>query len=132
MFSLPLVPDAEAIVQGSLCILIRRPPYGQIHAAEAVRHVGGALAEGLPTNVVLIDDGVYVARDGQSMQDTHWTSLIPALTKALAKGARVLIHAPSARERGLLEDEHFVVGAETIDDEGLAQMLVASDAVMVY
>ncbi len=116
----------------SLCVLIRRPPYGQIHAAEAVRHVGGALAEGIQTSVVFIDDGVYVLRDGQNMGDTAWTPLAPALLKALAKGARLFVHTPSAHTRGLLQDEHFVGGIEAIDDEGLARVLTASDAVMVY
>jgi uncharacterized protein involved in oxidation of intracellular sulfur len=116
----------------SLCVLIRRPPYGQIHASEAIRHVGGALNEGIQTSVVLIDDGVYVARDGQNMGDTAWTPLAPALLKSMTKGARVFVHMPSAQSRGLLQDEHFVTGIEAIDDEGLARVLAASDAVMVY
>lgn len=116
----------------SLCILIRRPPYGQIHSAEAIRHAGGALNEGIPTTIVLIDDGVYLARDGQNVGDTAWTALAPALMKTLAKGARVLLHAPSARTRGLLDGEHFVVGVELVEDAACAQALAESSAVMVY
>ncbi len=119
-------------MEHTLCILLRRPPYGQIHAAEAARHVGGALAEGIQTSVVFIDDGVYVVRDGQNMGDTAWTPLAPALLKALAKGARLFVHTPSALERGLLKDEHFVVGVEPLDDAGLAQMLAGSHSVMIY
>lgn len=119
-------------MKNSLCILIRRPPYGQIHTAEAIRHLNGALAAGIQTSAILIDDGVYVARDGQDTGDTGWTSLASALLKPLAKGARVFVHAPSAQARGLLKDEHFVVGVELMDDDGLAQILAASDAVMVY
>jgi sulfur relay (sulfurtransferase) DsrF/TusC family protein len=119
-------------MKDSLCLLIRRPPYGQIHAAEAIRHVGGALAEGLQTSVVLIDDGVYFAREGQNMGDTAWTPLAPALLKVLVRGARVFVHTPSAQTRGLLQDEHFLVGIKAIDDEGVARVLAASDAVMVY
>jgi uncharacterized protein involved in oxidation of intracellular sulfur len=119
-------------VETTLCILLRRPPYGQIHAAEAIRHLGGALAEGIQTNLVLIDDGVYVARDGQNANGTDWTALIPALAKAMAKGARVWVHTPSARERGLLKDEHFIIGIEPLDDARLAEILAGSNAVMVY
>ncbi len=119
-------------MKNSLCILIRRPPYGQIHAAEAVRHLGGALAEGIPTNVLLVDDGVYVARDGQDVGSTPWTALVAPLTKGIANGARVYVHTPSAQTRGLLNAEHFIVGIELADDEGFARVLAQSDAVMVY
>lgn len=116
-------------MKNSLCILIRRPPYGQIHAAEAIRHIGGALAEGLATHVVLLDDGVYVARDGQNAANTSWTPLAPEVLKTLAKGARYYVHAPSAAARGL---EELITGVEMLDDGGLADLLAASDAVMVY
>jgi len=118
-------------MKNSLCILIRRPPYGQIHAAEAIRHSGGALAEGLATRVVLLDDGVYVAREGQNCGGTGWTVLAPELMKMIAKGAQVLVHTPSAHARGL-GPEDCIVGLEWIDDVGLTQTLAASDAVMVY
>ncbi len=118
-------------MKNSLCVLIRRPPYGQIHSAEAIRHVGGALAEKLDTCAVLMDDGIYAARAGQDAAGTAWTALSPVWQQHLAKGARLYIHAPSARVRGLA-DHAFVAGAEWIDDAALAQLLAGSDAVMVY
>jgi len=118
--------------KNSLAILIRRPPYGQIHAAEAIRHMGGALGDGIQTNVLLVDDGVYVARDGQDVGNTAWTSLVEPLAKAIAKGAHIYLHTPSAHARGLLNDEHFVIGVEQVDDVGLARLLTENDMVMVY
>ncbi|MBI5031885.1 MAG: DsrE family protein [Chloroflexi bacterium] len=118
--------------KSSLAILIRRSPYGQIHAAEAIRHLGGALGEGIQTSVVLVNDGVYVARDGQDVGNTAWTPLIPPLAKAIAKGARVYVHTPSAQARGLLNDEHFVIGVEQVDDVGLTRLLTENEMVMVY
>ena len=119
-------------MKNSLCILIRRPPYGQIHAAEAIRHMGGALGEGIQTNLLLVDDGVYVARDRQDVGSTAWTSLVQPLAKGIAKGARVYLHTPSAQARGLLNDEHLIIGVEQVDDAGLARLLAKSDLVMVY
>lgn len=119
-------------MENSLCILLRHPPYGQIHAAEAIRHLGGALSEGIETSLVLLDDGVYLARDEQNTSGTNWTPLVPALTKAMAKGAQVFMHTPSAQARGLLSDDHFIVGVKAIDDGGLARMLAESHTVMVY
>ena len=63
-------------MENSLCILLRHPPYGQIHAAEAIRHMGARL-EGIETSLVLVDDGVYVARDEQNTGGTNWTPLRP-------------------------------------------------------
>ncbi|MBI5880226.1 MAG: DsrE family protein [Chloroflexi bacterium] len=119
-------------MKNSLCILIRRPPYGQIHDAEALRHLGGAVAEKLATCAVLIDDGVYAARDGQDAAGTAWTAQSPFWPQHLAKGARLCIHAPSARARGLLADGRWVAGAELLDDVAVTQLLAECDAVMVY
>ncbi len=89
-------------MKNSLTILIRRCPYGQIHAAEALRHMGGALGDGIQTNVLLVDDGVYVAHDGHNPAESGFTSLVEPLAKGIAKGARVYMHIPSAQVRGLL------------------------------
>jgi sulfur relay (sulfurtransferase) DsrF/TusC family protein len=118
--------------KNSLAILIRRPPYGQIHAAEAIRHLGGALGEALQTNVLLVDDGVYVARAGQDASNTGFTSLVEPLAKSIAKGARVYMHVPSAQARGLLNDPQMLPGVDCIDDDGFARLLSASETVMVY
>jgi sulfur relay (sulfurtransferase) DsrF/TusC family protein len=119
-------------MNNSLCILIRRLPYGQIHAAEAIRHLGGALAEKLDACAVLMDDGVYTAHAGQDVAGTDWTALSPVWAQQLAKGARLYIHAPSARTRGLQDDDQFVAGAQWIEDDAVAQLLAESDLVMVY
>ena len=118
--------------KNSLAILIRRPPYGQIHAAEAIRHMGGALGEGIQTTVLLVDDGVYVARAGQDAGNTGFTSLVEPLVKSIAKGARVYMHVPSAQTRGLLNDPQMLPGVDCIDDDGLARLMAASEMVMVY
>lgn len=119
-------------MRNSLTILIRRPPYGQIQAAEAIRHMGGALGDGIQTNVLLVDDGVYLAREGQTPGETGFTPLIDPLAKGLAKGARVYMHIPSAQARGLLNDPAPMAGVDCLDDDGLVRVLAESDMVMVY
>ncbi len=119
-------------MKNSLAILIRRPPYGQIHAAEALRHMGGALGDGIQTTVLLVDDGVYVARNGQNPGKTSFTALVDPLAKGIAKGARVYLHIPSAQARGLLDDPHLIGGVDCLDDDGLARVLAESEMVMVY
>ena len=59
----------------TICILMRRAPYGVIHAAEALRHVGGALDSGLRVHLLLVDDGVYVAKRDQRTEGSDWVNL---------------------------------------------------------
>jgi len=116
----------------SLCILVRRAPYGQIHAAEALRHASGALSEGLVVSLLLSGDGVYVARDGQNMGDSGFTALSPVLRTLLAKGVNVYAHGPSAQMRGLLDAGQVVPGVQVADDDQVASLLAQTGAVMVY
>ncbi len=119
-------------MKNSLCILIRHAPYGQIEDAEALRHLGGALADKMEAYAVCMDDGVYAARDGQDPAGTNWTALSPVWAQHLAKGARLYVHAPSAQARGLLADECLVAGAQVIDDDRTARLLVDCETLMVY
>ncbi|MEW6233346.1 MAG: DsrE family protein, partial [Chloroflexota bacterium] len=70
----------------SLCILVRKPPYGTIHAAEALRHAGGALKSSLKVTLVMIDDGVYLAKDWQQSADLDWVNLAEAVKRLIAQG----------------------------------------------
>jgi sulfur relay (sulfurtransferase) DsrF/TusC family protein len=97
-----------------------------------LRHLGGALGDGIQTTVLLVDDGVYVARAGQDAGNTDFTSLVEPLAKSIAKGARVYMHVPSAQARGLLNDLQMLPDVDCIDDDGLARLLSASEMVMVY
>ena len=67
----------------SLCILVRRAPYGTIHAAEAFRHLAGALNSGLKVTAILVDDGIYIAKDNQETRTSGWTSLSESLSSFL-------------------------------------------------
>jgi len=89
-----------------------------------VRHVNGALTEGFAGVALLIDDGVWLARKGQSAGETRFTSLSDAVTAALQKAGgpvpRVAVHSPSLHERGLSPEE-LILGVELVDDAGVAE-----------
>ncbi len=122
----------------SLCIVIRKGPYGSISAAEAVRHVIGAVHAGMTVHAVLVDDGVYLARQGQDAADSGWTSLSGALGQAVGPGAAgssapalAHIHRPSAETRGL-DHVDLVPGVELIDDAQLEAVLTSADAILIF
>ncbi len=122
-------------MNNSLCILVRRAPYGTIHAAEAFRHLIGALNAGLKVTTILVDDGIYMAKDNQETQTFGWTSLSESLSfflsKARGKDAKVYIHDTSLNARGL-EKENLIEGIELMDDKKFVELLSASRSVMLF
>lgn len=109
----------------SICVLISQAPYGTVHAAEGVRHVNGALAQGFQATMLLVDDGVWVARPGQQPGETGFTSLSDAVVSALAAGGpvpRVAVHRPSLEARGLTPAD-LIPGVELVDDADVAQII---------
>jgi sulfur relay (sulfurtransferase) DsrF/TusC family protein len=127
-------------VPKTVCVLVRKPPYGSLDAAEAVRHLGGALTNGLCPVGLLMDDGVYLARAGQQATG-GWMDLSRALGNLLAQSATdadgserraaVYVHGPSMRSRGLGEAD-LVPGCRVVDDAGAATLLGQADATLVY
>lgn len=118
----------------SVCILVRRAPYGMIHAAEAVRHINGAVANGFDTTAVFIADGVYVLKTKQKEAETGFTNLGNALADALAKPeprAHILVHRFSAGMRGLSEED-ILPGVKWIDDAELAEIMADTANLMLF
>jgi sulfur relay (sulfurtransferase) DsrF/TusC family protein len=119
----------------SLCILVRRAPYGTIHAAEAFRHLVGALSFGLKVTMILVDDGVYMAKENQKAETFGWTSLSKSLNAFLSsksgKNIKVYIHNPSIKSRGI-KNNQLIKGIELINDERLVKFLGTSHSLMLF
>ncbi len=123
---------------GSICIMIRRAPYGSLAAAEGVRHLLGAGGCGISAAALLVDDGVYLAKHGQDSDGTGWISLSGTLQKALdpagagvSPQVRVYVHRPSVHQRGL-NDLDLIAGMELIDDHQLAALLATADGLLIF
>lgn len=115
-----------------LCILVSHAPYTTVGSAEAVRHAGGALAEGLTVNLLLMDEGVFLACEGQDAGQTGFVSLSAALRKVMDKGAKVSMLDVSAEMYGLLKSRRPMPGVSVIDSPGAARQLAEAGALMVY
>jgi sulfur relay (sulfurtransferase) DsrF/TusC family protein len=118
-----------------LCILVHRPPYGGIHAAEAVRHLNGATAHGLGATALLLGDGVYVARAGQDPGTAGWTALSSALEDTLGHAGegypRLWVDGASLRARGIPTDS-LIPGAAVVHEHAIAHAVAEARWVMVY
>ena len=118
-------------MRDSLCILVRTGPYGTIQAAEALRHLNGAVASGMKVTTILMGDGIHLGKEGQETETTGWTSLSVALKQTLKDGSRVYAHEPSLQESGISLDE-LVPGVQTIDDVEMANILGRSQWLMIF
>ena len=124
-----------------MTIVVRRAPYGTIDAAEAIRHAAGGLSFQVPTTLLLIEDGVYVAKGGQQPEGLGYLSLSRALEEYLTRRAHdqegremagsVVVHGPSARERGLAPED-LILEAKVVEEAETAQLLAESGWTLVY
>ena len=119
----------------AVCLIIRKAPYGKIHAAEAVRHISGALASGLETRVILMGDGVYLARDNQETAEAGWTSLSGTLSQVPgAKGgenARFYVQQESLADRGL-DPLGLMEAFQVIPGQDLARLIAGCQKVLLF
>lgn len=117
----------------SLSIIITRPPFGMIHAAEAVRLANGAVAYGHDVSIILVNDGILVAKKGQKAEDSGWTSLSPLVEKLAtpSKRVRVLADIDSARQIGLTQND-LVEGVRLVESEIISSTVIGSDRTAIF
>jgi uncharacterized protein involved in oxidation of intracellular sulfur len=115
----------------SVCVMITEGPFGTVHAAEALRLANGATAYGHRVTILLVDDGVLVAKKGQKAEEAGWTSLSAVLEKAASGGARVLADRASLDERGLAPEE-LVEGVEVVGEGAVSSVIDAGGRVVAF
>ncbi len=124
-----------------MTVVVRRAPYGTIDAAEAIRHAGGGLSFQVPTTLLLMEDGVFIARRDQRPEEIGYLSLSRALEEYLVRrvkgpegreiGGQVVVHGPSARERGLAPED-LIAGSRVVEEAETARLLAESGWTLVY
>ena len=113
-----------------ILILDRRPPYGTVFAVEGFLAGIAMRSMDLPTDLVLMDDGVWCAVKGQKPEGISQQPVEAALASAGEFELRLSVHKESLEERGI--DPGKLVKAEIIDDEALAGLVKSADAIMTF
>ena len=114
-----------------IAMILRKPPYGDINAAEAVRHALGAASGDSEVSLILIDGGVLVARKGQDDTGTGFTNLETTLTDCREMGVDVFADKLSVVRHGL-KKEDVAEGVEIAEETNIAAMLKTADATMIF
>jgi predicted peroxiredoxin len=114
-----------------IAIVLRKPPYGDINAAEAVRHAMGAVSDEHSVSLLMVDGGVLLAKKGQAEGDTGYTNLGEVLRDCIEMGVEV------CAEKASLTYEHLdgadvVEGVKPLKGYEIAQVVKDADKVMIF
>jgi sulfur relay (sulfurtransferase) DsrF/TusC family protein len=122
-----------------ILIVIRRGPYGGFQAAEGIRHANGAVAMGFRPIVILIDDGVYLAKADQNPGQSQWLSLSGTLEELIARGlyenkdtpAEFYVEKESLLKRGLAVED-LVDDLELIDHWKVSELMTSKSLQLIF
>ena len=103
---------------GNVAMILKRSPYGDINAAEAVRHALGAATFEMSVDLILVDGGVLLAKKGQDDTGTGFTNLEGTLKDCLEMGVSVYADDASLKSQRVashdLVDNIKIVGSKEI------------------
>ncbi len=116
---------------GKIAIILRRAPYGDINAAEAVRHAMGGVADELGVDLILVDGGVFLAKKGQDDTGTGFTNLEGSLKDCIDMGVNVYAERASVREQNL-EQGDLVDGVRIINAMEMAGLVQEAKTTMIF
>ncbi len=114
----------------NLLVILRKPPYGVINAAEAVRHAGGASGFDYKSTLYLMNSGVYTAKKNQDSADTGFSGLGESL-ELLSDEMDIYACRDSVNEYNLKVDD-LIEGVKIDDGEALKLALKNSQSVMIF
>jgi tRNA 2-thiouridine synthesizing protein C len=115
----------------SICIILRRPPYGTVDAAEAVRHALGGVTEEMDTSLVLLDSGVYAARKAQDTAGTEYESIGSGIGDCIDMDVKVYADKASLRAENL-EETDLMEGVKVINSSEASTIVGEADKVMIF
>ena len=115
----------------SISIILRRPPYGSVEAAEAIRHALGGKTEDMDVNLILLDNGVHVARKGQDISGTSYLCAEDGIRDCIDMGVSVYADNLSMINAHLRADD-MVEGVIFSEGSEIADVISDSEITMIF
>ena len=116
---------------GNIAMILKRSPYGDINAAEAVRHALGAVAGELSVDLILIDGGVLLAKKGQDDKGTGFTNLESTLNDCIEMGVSVYVDVASLKAKGV-EANDIVEHVKLVGTKEIAGLTKDAQSTMIF
>jgi predicted peroxiredoxin len=114
-----------------IAMILKRSPYGDINAAEAVRHALGAVSFEMSVALILVDGGVLLAKKGQDDAGTGFTNLEGALKDCLDMGVTVYADEFSLKTQHV-EEGDLVEGVKAVSGKEIAGLVKEAKAAMIF
>ena len=114
-----------------IAMILKRSPYGDINAAEAVRHALGAVSGELSVDLVLVGGGVLLARKGQDDSGTGFTNLEETLKDCMDMGVFVYADVASLQSQRVASDD-LVESVKTVGMNEIASLLKEAKSTMIF
>jgi predicted peroxiredoxin len=112
-------------------MILKRSPYGDINAAEAVRHALGAVSFEMNVDLILVDGGVLLAKKKHDDTGTGFTNLEGALKDCLEMG--VAIYADhSSLKNWRVAAENVLEGVKTVDSKEIAGLIREGKTTVIF
>ncbi|HSA78521.1 MAG TPA: DsrE family protein [Nitrospirota bacterium] len=116
---------------GNIAMILKRSPYGDINAAEAVRHALGAVSLEMSVDLILVDGGVLLAKKGQDDAGTGFTNLEGALKDCLDMGVTVYADTASLKVHRLASND-LVESVKSVSVEKIAELVKEANSTMIF
>ena len=116
---------------GNVAMILKRSPYGDINAAEAVRHALGAVSFEMGVDLILVDGGVLLAKKGQDDTGTGFTNLEATLKDCLEMGVSVFADDLSLKTYRM-GTEDMVTGVKAVSGKEIAGFLKEAKTTMIF
>jgi tRNA 2-thiouridine synthesizing protein D len=116
---------------GNIAMILKRSPYGDINAAEAVRHALGAVSFEMSVDLILVDGGVLLAKKGQDDSGTGFTNLESTLKDCLDMGVTVYADVASLKAQRVAAND-LVENVKLIGVKEIAGLLKEAKATMIF
>ena len=115
----------------NVAMILKRSPYGDINAAEAVRHALGAVSFEMSVDLILVDGGVLLAKKGQDDTGTGFTNLEGTLKDCVEMGVAVYADTASLKTQGVLSND-LVESVKLVGAKEIAGLLKEAKATMIF
>jgi tRNA 2-thiouridine synthesizing protein D len=116
---------------GNVAMILKRSPYGDINAAEAVRHALGAVSFEMSVDLILVDGGVLLAKKGQDDAGTGFTNLEGTLKDCLEMGVSVYADVVSLKAQRVASND-IVENVKLVGSKEIAGLLKDAKATMIF
>lgn len=114
-----------------VAMILKRSPYGDINAAEAVRHALGAVSFELSVGLILVDGGVLLAKKGQDDSGTGFTNLEGVLKDCLDMAVDVYADSAALKTQRLASDD-LLEGVKAVSGKEIAGLVKEAKTTMIF